>query len=92
MCLLLEFPFYSVKIILNIVSRGFPGGFPGVSDGTESACNAGHCLIPGLGRSPGEANGNLLQYPCLGNPMVRGTWPATVHGVTKSWRLVSYLY
>ena len=39
-------------------------------------------LIPGLGRSPGEGNGNLLQYSCLGNPMDRGAWQATVHGVT----------
>ena len=41
-------------------------------------------LIPGLGRSLGEANDNLLQYSCLENPMDRGTWWATVHGVTKS--------
>ena len=39
--------------------------------------------IPGSGRSPGEANGNLLQHSCLGNPMNRGAWQATVHGVTK---------
>ena len=39
---------------------------------------------PGLGRSPGEGNGNPLQYSCLENPMDRGTWRATVHGVTKS--------
>ena len=42
-------------------------------------------LIPGLGRSPGEGNGNPLQYACLGNPMARGAWRATVHGVVKSW-------
>ena len=41
-------------------------------------------LIPGLGRSPGEGNGNPLQYSCLGNPMNRGAWRATVHWVTKS--------
>ena len=41
-------------------------------------------LIPGLGRCPGEGNGNPLQYSCLGNPMDRGTWWATVHGVTKN--------
>ena len=41
-------------------------------------------LIPGSGRSPGEGNGNLLQYSCLGNPMDRGTWWATVHGIAKS--------
>ena len=45
------------------------GGFPGGSDGEESACNAGalHCRIPGLGRSPGGRNGNPLQYSCLEN-------------------------
>ena len=42
------------------------------------------CLIPGLGRSPGEGNGNPFYYSCLGNPMVRGAWQATVHGVEKS--------
>ena len=50
----------------------------------ESACNAGVTedvgLIPGLGRSPGEGNGNPLQYSCLENPMDRGAWQATVHG------------
>ena len=40
--------------------------------------------IPGSGRSPGGGNGNSLQFSCLGNPMGRGTWWATVHGVTKS--------
>ena len=39
--------------------------------------------IPGLGRSPGEGNGDSLQYFCLGNPMDRGAWQAAVHGVTK---------
>ena len=42
-------------------------------------------LIPGLGRSPGGGHGGPLQYSCLGNPMNRGPWQATVHGVTKSW-------
>ena len=46
--------------------------------------NAGDAgLIPGLGRSPGGGNGNLLQYSCLGNLMDRGAWWATVHGVSK---------
>jgi len=40
-------------------------------------------LIPGLGRSPGEGNGNPLQYSCLENPMDRGAWQATVHGVQR---------
>ena len=56
--------------------------FPGGSDGKESACHAGDPgLIPGLGRSPGEWNGYPLQYSCLENPMDRGAWQATVHGV-----------
>ena len=42
-------------------------------------------LIPGLGRSPGEGSGNPLQYSCLENPMDRGAWRATAHGVAKSW-------
>ena len=50
-------------------------GFLGGSNGKESACNAGDPgSIPGSGRSPGEENGNPLQYSCLGNPMDRGTW------------------
>ena len=60
-------------------------GFPGDSDGKESACNAGDLgSIPGSGRSPGEGNGYPLQYSCLENPMDRVAWQATVHGVTKS--------
>ena len=55
------------------------------SDGKESSCNAGDLgSIPGSGRSSGEGNGNPLQYPCLENPMDRGAWQATVHGVAKS--------
>ena len=42
-------------------------------------------LIPGSGRSPGEGHGNLLQRSCLENPMDRGAWWATIHGVIKSW-------
>ena len=50
----------------------------------ESACQAGDVgLIPEIGRSPGEGDGNPLQYSCLGNPMDRGVWWATVHGVAK---------
>ena len=53
--------------------------------GKESACNAGHLgLIPELGRSPGEGNGYPLQYSGLENPMDRGAWQSTVHGVAKS--------
>ena len=60
-------------------------GFPGGSDGKESACNAGDLgSIPGLGRSSGEWNDYPLQYSCLKKFMGRGAWWATVHGVTKS--------
>ena len=59
--------------------------FPGGSDDKESACSAGDLgSILGLGRSPGAGNGNPLQYSCLKNPMDRGAWWTTVHGVTKS--------
>ena len=52
--------------------------------GKESACNAGDLgSIPGSGRSPGEGNGNPLQYSCLENPRDRGAWQATVHGVSR---------
>ena len=62
-----------------------PGfNFPHSSLGKKSACSAGDPgLIPGLGRSPGEGNSNPLQYSCLENPMERGAWGATVHGVAR---------
>ena len=61
-------------------------GFPGGSDSKESACNVGDPgLIPGSRRFPGEGNGNPLQYSCLKNPMERGAWQATAHGVAKRW-------
>ena len=60
-------------------------GFPGGSEVKASASNAGDPgSIPGLGRYPGEGNGNPLQYSCLENPMDGGAWWAAVHGVTKS--------
>ena len=60
-------------------------GLPCGSDGRESACSAGDLgSIPRSGISPGEGNGNPLQYTCLENPMDRGAWWATVHGVAKS--------
>ena len=62
-------------------SLSFPGGL----EGKESACDSGDLgSIPGSGRSPREGNSNLLQYFHLGNPMDRGAWRATVHGVEKS--------
>jgi len=59
-------------------------GFPGGSVGKEPTCNAGDVgCIPGSGRSLGEGNGNPLHDSCLGNPMDRRAWRATVHGVSK---------
>ena len=64
--------------------------FPGGSDSKESACNAGDAgSIPGLGISPGEVNGNPLQYSCWGNPMDREDWWVTVLGVAESWTPLS---
>ena len=65
---------------LNVIPCGLPCGL----DGEESACNADLGLILGLGRSPGEGNGNLLQYSCLENSMDRRAWQAVVHGVANS--------
>ena len=60
-------------------------GFPSGSEVKASACNAGDPgLIPVLGRSPGEGQGNPLQYSYLENPMDRGAWRVTVHRVSKS--------
>ena len=69
------------KGLMLEVSEGFPGG----SDGKESACNAGdQGSVPGLGRSPGGGNGNPLQYSCLEDSMDRGAWRAIVCGVAES--------
>jgi len=63
-------------------------GLPDGSAGKESTCNAGDTgdlgSIPGLGRSPEGGNSNPLQHSCLENPMDRGAWWATVHGLSKS--------
>ena len=70
---------------LSFDSSQVSKGFPGVSDGKESGCNAGDLSsIPESGRSPGEGYGNPLYYSCLENPMDRGAWQATDYGVTKS--------
>ena len=66
--------------------------FPGGSDSEESACNAedlSSISNPGSGRSPGESNGNPLQYSCLENSMVKGAWRAAVHEVAKNQTLLS---
>ena len=80
----------SLNIFWHCLSLGFPGG----SEGKASACNARDLdSIPGSGRSPAERNGNPLQDSCLENPMDRGAWWATVHGVAKSrTRLSNFTY
>ena len=71
----------SVSFGSALLTNGFPGG----SVNKESACNEEDLgSIPGLRRSPGEGNGNPLQYSCLENSMDRGAWWAVVHGITKS--------
>ena len=72
----------------SLVNKGFPGG----SSVKNLPDNVGDMVsIPGSGRSPGEGNGNPLQYSCLENPMGRGAWWATVHRVAKesdmTWQL-----
>ena len=66
------------------MNMGFPGGIvaKNLPANAGDARNVGS--IPGLGRSPGEGNGNPLQYSCLGNPVDRGAWQTTVHGIAKS--------
>ena len=66
---------------VNINTLGFPGGSVG-KESVYSVAEPG--FIPGLGRSSGERNGTPLQYSYLENPMGRGAWRATVHGITKS--------
>ena len=74
--------FLIIELDISYFSPGFPGG----SDSKESACNSGDLgWTPGSGRSPGEINGNPLQYSYLENSMDKGAWWTTVHGVAKSW-------
>ena len=78
-----HFPAWDINL-----SRELPWeleGSPGSSADKESVCSDGDLdLIPGLGRSPGEGNGNPLQYSFLENPADRGGWLATMYGITKS--------
>ena len=74
---------FSVSFLFSFIMMFL--GFPGGSDGRESACKARDLSsIPGLGRSPGEGHSNPLQYSCLETPMDRGAWWAIVHEVTES--------
>ena len=79
------------KSSLQRTKKGFPDG----AAGQESSCNAGDTkdvgLIPGLGRSPIGGNSNSLHYSCLGYPMDRGAWWATVQRVAKSWTCLKQL-
>ena len=70
---------------IRFCSRIIPlGGFPGGSDGKETACNAGDAgSVSGLRRSPGEENGNPLQYPCLENSMDREAWGLLSTGLQR---------
>ena len=77
---------YTLYIYL-FVYKGFPGG----SVVKNLPVNADAGSIPGMGLSPGEGNGNPLQYSNLGKPMDRGTWQATVCGVAKSWTQMKQL-
>ena len=78
------------ELVVTVCTCWGPSGVPRCGR-KEPASRLEHrlslkCLLPnpGSGRSPGEGNGNLLQFSCLGNPMHRGTWWATVHGITES--------
>ena len=80
-------PVFLCSILNVIIDKQGP---PWWLSGKESACNAGvPGSIPGSGRSPGEGNGDPFQFSCLRNPMDRGAWWATVHGVAKSQKQLS---
>ena len=78
-----------MRWVLNC-TRGFPGG-SAVNNPLDKPGKAGEVgTIPGWGRSPGGENGSPLQSSCLENPMDRGAWRVTVHGVTESWTRLSH--
>ena len=74
------------SFIIVYLDLGFPGGSV-IKNPPADVKNAD--LIPGLGRSAGKGNGNLLHYSCLGNPIDRGAWWVMVHGFTKRWTRLS---
>ena len=74
-------PLEHFKVFIN--NLYFLGGAVVKNSPAKAGDTENKVWIPGSGRSPGEGNGNPLQYSCLGNPMDRGAWQATVHGVTK---------
>ena len=68
----------------NKNNQSFEADFPGSSVGKQSTCNAGDVsLIPWSGRSAGDGNDSMLQLKCLGDPMEKVVWQATVHGVSR---------
>ena len=67
-----------------LMNTGFPGGIVAKNLPANAGDARDVSSIPGLGRSPGEGNGNPLQYSCLGNPMYRGAWWAIVHGAVNN--------
>ena len=69
-------------MMVSLITWGFPGGASGKEPVCQCRRDVG--LIPELGTSLGEGNGNPFQYSCLENPMDRGAWRATFHRVTKS--------
>ena len=79
----------------NTLLLTMPTGFPGGASGKGPACQFRRLRvtgsIPGSGRSPGRGHGNPLQYSCLGNPVDRGAWWATVHGVSDTWTSLKWL-
>ena len=83
-----DFPSWTKIVLLLLLFSTLVWGFPGSTMVGSLPANAEDARdvisIPELGRSPGVGIGNRLQYSCLGNPMDRGSWRATVHGVTKS--------
>ena len=89
----LPFIFKQQKLLFlsqhSLVFRGIPGGSAVKNLPASAGATGDTGLIPGSGRSLGGGNGNPLQYCCLGNPMDRGAWQATAHGVTKSWTKLS---
>ena len=79
---------YFINILKELKDMGFPGGLA-VKNLPDNAGDTG--LITGSGRSPGEGNGNPLQYTCLENSMDRGAWQAVVHGITKELDMTQQL-
>ena len=89
LCFLAHLPWWKGWQSLLSVKKRFVIWLPWWLSDKVSTCQCRRCWrwgsIPGLGRSPGVGNGNLLQHSCLGNPMDRGAWRVTVHGAAKSW-------